>query len=51
MKLKFQQYQYLYEQELTAFELETFKINSSYQMCRLNMFMYFVKKLSIPPYK
>jgi len=32
-----QQYEYLYEQELTAFESETYKINSPYQMCRLNM--------------
>jgi hypothetical protein len=38
-----QQYEYLYEQELTAFESETCKINSPYQMCRLNMLMYFVE--------
>jgi hypothetical protein len=42
-EIEIQQYEYLYEQELTAFESETCKINSHYQMCRLNMFMYFVK--------
>ena len=42
-EIEIQQYEYLYEQELTAFESETCKINSPYQMCQLNMFMYFVK--------
>ena len=42
-EIEIQQYEYLYEQELTAFESETSKINSSYQMCQLNMFMHFVK--------
>ncbi len=42
-EIAIQQYEYLYEQELIAFESETCKINSHYQMCRLNMFMYFVK--------
>ncbi len=42
-EIEIQQYEYLYEQELTAFESETYKINSPYQMCRFNMFMYFVK--------
>jgi hypothetical protein len=40
---KIQHYEYLYEQELSAFESETFRINSSYQMCHLNMLIYSVK--------
>ena len=40
---RIQHYEYLYEQELTAFESETFRINSSYQMCHFNMLIYFVK--------
>jgi hypothetical protein len=36
-EIKIQHYKYLYEQELTAFKSETFRINSSYQMCQLNM--------------
>ncbi len=42
-EIEIQQYKYLYEQELTTFESETFKINSSYQMRQLDMLMYFVK--------
>jgi hypothetical protein len=42
-EIEIQQYEYLYEQELTVFESETCKINFPYQMCRLNMFMHFVK--------
>jgi hypothetical protein len=38
-----QQYAYLYKQELTKFESEAFKTNSSYQMSRLNMLIHFVK--------
>jgi hypothetical protein len=43
-EIELQQYEHLYEQELTTFESETFKINSPYQMYRLDMLMYFVKK-------
>ncbi len=42
-EIEIQQYKYLYEQELTTFESETFKINYSYQMRQLDMLMYFVK--------
>jgi hypothetical protein len=42
-EMRIQHYDYLYEQELTAFESETFRINSSYQMCHFNMLIYFVK--------
>ncbi len=42
-EIEIQQYKYLYGQELTAFESETCKINSPYQMYGMNMFMYFVK--------
>src|SRR5271154_6599803 len=42
-EMRIQHYDYLYEQELPAFESETFSINSSYQMCHFDMLIYFVK--------
>jgi len=42
-EIEIQRYEHLYEEELTTFESETSKINSLYQMPRLDMFMHFVK--------
>jgi hypothetical protein len=42
-EMKIQHYEYQYEQELTSFNSEIFKIDSSYQMYRLGMFQHLVK--------
>ena len=42
-EMTIQHYDYLYEQELTAFELETSKINLPYQWCHFDMLIYLVK--------
>jgi hypothetical protein len=42
-EIKIQHYESLYEQELVAFQSETFRTNSSYQMHKLDMLMYSVK--------
>ena len=42
-EIKIQHYEHLYEQELTAFESETYNTNSSYQICQLDMLMHFVQ--------
>src|SRR5690242_5879769 len=42
-EMRIQHYDYLYEQELTAFESETSKINLPYQMRHFDMLMYLVK--------
>jgi hypothetical protein len=40
---KIQQYEYFYEQELATFKSQAFKIDSSYQISRLDTLMHFVK--------
>ena len=42
-EMRIQHYDYLYEQELTALESKTSKINLPYQMCHFDMLMYLVK--------
>jgi hypothetical protein len=42
-EIKIQHYEHQYEQELTAFNSEIYKTNSSYQVCRLNILMHLVK--------
>ena len=42
-EMKIQHFEYLYDQELTAFKSETYKTNSSYQLCHFNMLIHFVK--------
>jgi len=43
-EVKIQQYEYEFAQEFTAFQLETTKIKSWYQMSQWNMFMHFINK-------
>ena len=43
-EVKIQNYEYQYQEELMTFKSEISKTNSSYQMCQLNLLMYFVKK-------
>jgi hypothetical protein len=42
-EIKIQHYEYLYEQEITAFKSETSRINASYQMHHFDMLIHFVK--------
>jgi hypothetical protein len=41
--MEIQQYEDLYEQELTTFQSEIYKTQSSYQIDRFNELMYYVK--------
>jgi hypothetical protein len=42
-ELKIQQYEYLFEQDLSIFQSTIYKTESSYQICHFNELMYFVK--------
>jgi len=42
-EIKIQNYDHRFEQELTAFESETFHTNSSHQMCHFNELMHLIK--------
>jgi len=42
-ELKIQHYEHLFEQELTAFQSEIYKTQSSYQICHSSKLMHYVK--------